>query len=223
MIEKKSGPSAVWDIYHDTDDPAAPLMGWEYEMNGGPDPEYMGPDWRNSSDDEYRSPVGPLSFHRRIAVPYFMEAVPEFDYGDSDEQDCGIHVHIQADHLDYDHVYTFLHNRRHHKFFLELSGRLEDAFRQWTRQHGWMDWRSEENRYNRGIIAHRGKTHEFRLFHALPDLLMIALECADSLMRMPRAKITPQSWLDFMRGNPQRYQVAPSRIARCLHQIAAAA
>jgi hypothetical protein len=154
---------------------------------------------------EVCSPVMPLRDHRKT-VPLFLNSeIPFNRKPNGKDNGGGIHVSIDAAGPAKDFknkVFKFLHTDISYKYLLRISKRSSDQYNTWCRQRP-----GDENSHY-GVINNENKDrYEFRLFAAHPDLLMPALEMADSLFCS--AKMVEELTLDTYRqyiDNKLRYR-----------------
>lgn len=200
-------PNRGWSKYVDDKHPDDILLGYEYEVDVNT--AGKAPFWNNRVcvnpnnplpwcplPQEYRwhyegmnkhtgieicSAVMPLREHRKVVKGFLNSEIP-FNRQQSGRLNGG-GIHVSVDNAGpaktvKDKVFKLLHVGLTEQELLRISKRGAESLRMWTRQFG--DYKNVGSHY--GVINNENyDRYEFRLFAAHPDLLMPALEMADSL------------------------------------------
>lgn len=211
LFEKKlsgSKPRLEYDIIRSKDEL---LLGFEYEIDRADDTQPKVPARYHARFEhianpctygwEFKSPVAPLSYHKQT-VRNFLGKVEFNREPNGIRNQGGIHVNVSKEGVTgstYQKVKGFLFDRNLRDTFLKISKRDAGQFDQYCTQR---------DHWYYGVITDRKEyAYEFRMFAALPDLLLPALEMTDSLFELSRQteRVTLDSWIGFVAGK-KRYE-----------------
>jgi hypothetical protein len=217
-------PSGGWKILNSAI-PAKVLLGFEYEIDNDED-EYNAPfdeetlalacphyiwefECLGCRDGwEIKSHVAPLHMHRPM-IERFLGIADFNTCSNGHRNEGGIHINVSRNTFterSHNKVFSFLHDPKNYDALFKMSKRSKDRWQNFCQQQP----SSFYNQYYGIITSRKVFAFELRMFAAHPNLLIPAMEVADSLFRLaPQldSDLTFDAWEQFTRNNP-RYKGA---------------
>lgn len=161
---------------------------------------------------EIKSPVAPLYYHK-----YLLKKLPQIPWNrhpNGTKNQGGIHINIEKTDNppeSRDSIYKFLQENEQHIF--KLSYRSSNTFKTFAKLTDFAKYNptgqytlvsDDPSHYYNILSSRKPNCYEFRMFAALPHLLMPALEMADSMFMLVREQdITWDSWTNYIKRWPR--------------------